>query len=29
MEAERAQREGNLEKASRLLYAEIPALERS
>ncbi len=28
MEAERAQREGNLEKASRLLYAEIPALER-
>ncbi|MFG6444758.1 ATP-dependent Clp protease ATP-binding subunit [Microbacterium sp. P06] len=27
-EAERAQREGNLEKASRLLYAEIPALER-
>jgi len=28
MEAERAQREGNLEKASRLLYAEIPALDR-
>ena len=28
MEAERAQREGNLERASRLLYAEIPALER-
>ncbi|GAA3200035.1 ATP-dependent Clp protease ATP-binding subunit [Microbacterium terregens] len=28
MESERAQREGNLEKASRLLYAEIPALER-
>ncbi|MCW3493097.1 ATP-dependent Clp protease ATP-binding subunit [Microbacterium sp. SSM24] len=28
MDAERAQREGNLEKASRLLYAEIPALER-
>ncbi|GAA1976144.1 ATP-dependent Clp protease ATP-binding subunit [Microbacterium pumilum] len=28
MEAERAQREGNLEKASRLLYADIPALER-
>ncbi|GAA1996538.1 ATP-dependent Clp protease ATP-binding subunit [Microbacterium ulmi] len=28
MEAERAQREGNLEKASRLLYAEIPGLER-
>ncbi|WP_424980936.1 ATP-dependent Clp protease ATP-binding subunit [Microbacterium sp. S308A+] len=27
-EAERAQREGNLEKASRLLYAEIPGLER-
>ncbi|WP_300265924.1 AAA family ATPase [Microbacterium sp.] len=27
-DAERAQREGNLEKASRLLYAEIPALER-
>ena len=27
-EAERAQREGNLEKASRLLYGEIPALER-
>ncbi|MFV0319562.1 MAG: ATP-dependent Clp protease ATP-binding subunit [Microbacterium sp.] len=26
--ADRAQREGNLEKASRLLYAEIPALER-
>ena len=28
MEAERAQREGNLEKASRLLYADIPSLER-
>ena len=28
MEAERAQREGNLEKASRLLYGEIPSLER-
>ncbi|MGZ0712370.1 ATP-dependent Clp protease ATP-binding subunit (plasmid) [Coraliomargarita sp. W4R53] len=28
MDAERAQREGNLEKASRLLYADIPALER-
>ncbi|WP_261166484.1 ATP-dependent Clp protease ATP-binding subunit [Microbacterium sp. Marseille-Q6965] len=27
-EAERAQREGDLERASRLLYAEIPALER-
>ncbi|MGM7670497.1 ATP-dependent Clp protease ATP-binding subunit [Microbacterium sp. A93] len=27
-DADRAQREGNLEKASRLLYAEIPALER-
>ena len=27
-DAERAQREGNLEKASRLYYAEIPALER-
>jgi ATP-dependent Clp protease ATP-binding subunit ClpB len=27
-EAERAQREGNLEKASRLLYADIPSLER-
>ena len=27
-EAERAQREGNLEKASRLLYADIPGLER-
>ncbi|MGO1768673.1 MAG: ATP-dependent Clp protease ATP-binding subunit [Microbacterium sp.] len=27
-EAERAQREGNLERASRLLYGEIPALER-
>ncbi|GGD64827.1 ATP-dependent Clp protease ATP-binding subunit [Microbacterium murale] len=27
-DAERAQREGNLEKASRLLYADIPALER-
>ena len=29
MEAERAQREGNLEKASRLLYAEIPVIERN
>ncbi|GAA1858365.1 ATP-dependent Clp protease ATP-binding subunit [Microbacterium koreense] len=28
IEAERAQREGNLERASRLLYAEIPNLER-
>jgi ATP-dependent Clp protease ATP-binding subunit ClpB len=28
IEAERAQREGNLEKASKLLYAEIPALEK-
>lgn len=28
MDAERAQREGNLERASRLLYADIPALER-
>ena len=28
IEAERAQREGDLEKASRLLYAEIPALEK-
>ncbi|MGO2050813.1 MAG: ATP-dependent Clp protease ATP-binding subunit, partial [Microbacterium sp.] len=28
IEADRAQREGNLEKASRLLYADIPALER-
>ena len=28
IEAERAQREGNLERASRLLYAEIPHLER-
>ncbi|TQJ30238.1 ATP-dependent Clp protease ATP-binding subunit [Microbacterium sp. SLBN-146] len=28
IDADRAQREGNLEKASRLLYAEIPALER-
>ncbi|WOQ69537.1 AAA family ATPase [Microbacterium limosum] len=28
VDAERAQREGNLEKASRLLYGEIPALER-
>ncbi|GGM60024.1 ATP-dependent Clp protease ATP-binding subunit [Microbacterium saperdae] len=27
-DAERAQREGNLERASRLLYADIPALER-
>ncbi|WP_368497991.1 ATP-dependent Clp protease ATP-binding subunit [Herbiconiux sp. A18JL235] len=29
MRAERAQREGNLELASRLLYGEIPVLERS
>jgi ATP-dependent Clp protease ATP-binding subunit ClpB len=28
IEAERAQREGNLEKASKLLYAEIPSLEK-
>ncbi len=28
MQADRAQREGDFEKASRLLYAEIPALER-
>ncbi|GAA1922942.1 ATP-dependent chaperone ClpB [Microbacterium aoyamense] len=28
IEAERAQREGNLERASRLLYADIPNLER-
>jgi ATP-dependent Clp protease ATP-binding subunit ClpB len=28
IEAERAQREANLERASRLLYAEIPALEK-
>ncbi|WP_084502514.1 ATP-dependent Clp protease ATP-binding subunit [Microbacterium indicum] len=28
VEAERAQREGRLEQASRLLYAEIPGLER-
>jgi ATP-dependent Clp protease ATP-binding subunit ClpB len=28
IEADRAQREGNLEMASRLLYAEIPALEK-
>ena len=28
IQADRAQREGNLEQASRLLYAEIPALER-
>ena len=28
VEAERAQREGNLELASRLYYADIPALER-
>lgn len=28
IEADRAQREGNLELASRLLYAEIPALEK-
>ena len=29
MRAERAQREGNLELASKLLYGEIPVLERS
>ncbi|GLK16265.1 ATP-dependent Clp protease ATP-binding subunit [Herbiconiux flava] len=29
MRAERAQREGDLERASRLLYGEIPVLERS
>ncbi|WP_440709308.1 ATP-dependent Clp protease ATP-binding subunit [Herbiconiux sp. YIM B11900] len=29
MKAERAQREGNLEQASRLLYGEIPVLERT
>lgn len=28
MRAERAQREGNLEQASRLLYGEIPVIER-
>ena len=28
IQAERVQREGNLEQASRLLYGEIPALER-
>ena len=28
MRAERAQREGNLEEASRLLYGEIPVIER-
>ncbi len=28
IEAERAQREGNLERASRLLYGEIPAAEK-
>ena len=28
VQADRAQREGDFEKASRLLYAEIPALER-
>ncbi len=28
MQSERAQREGNLEKASRLLYGEIPVIER-
>src|SRR5450830_1935894 len=28
MQAERAQREGDLEKASRLLYGEIPVIER-
>jgi len=27
-DAERAQREGNLEQASRLMYAEIPAIEK-
>ncbi|MGD8168820.1 ATP-dependent Clp protease ATP-binding subunit [Herbiconiux sp. P16] len=29
MQAERAQREGDLERASRLLYGEIPVLERT
>jgi ATP-dependent Clp protease ATP-binding subunit ClpB len=29
MEAERAQREGNLEKASRLLYGQIPEVQRA
>ncbi|WP_291052907.1 AAA family ATPase [Herbiconiux sp.] len=29
MKAERAQREGNLEQASRLLYGEIPVLQRT
>jgi len=29
MEAERAQREGNLEKASRLLYGQIPEVKRA
>jgi ATP-dependent Clp protease ATP-binding subunit ClpB len=28
IEADKAQREGNLEKASKLLYAEIPSLEK-
>ena len=28
MDAERAQREGNLERASRLLYGEIPVIEK-
>ncbi len=28
IQAERAQREGNLEAASKLLYGEIPALEK-
>ena len=28
MEAERAQREGNLERASKLLYGEIPVIEK-
>ena len=28
IEAERAQREGNLERASKLLYSDIPALEK-
>src|SRR5690625_7198358 len=28
IEADRAQREGDLEKASRLLYGEIPGVER-
>jgi ATP-dependent Clp protease ATP-binding subunit ClpB len=29
IESDRAQREGNLEKASRLLYGEIPVMERA